>query len=256
MAEPSQVYYVTKAHGRSGRVYNLLAPDGTTQLYTIVSSDKKPHITVWRHTPSPQPYPPPQIPSYQQHPQFFTDLPTPPPYDSSHHGTPQYPPSQESCIGTASYSSFSSKIHVSLDTPHQGREKGPSTTTNITMKRPDILSSGRSFVSPMGTTFHWRKDANVLVKTLTGSTDLKLVDHRGRVIARYEKHEQEKEGGGGFNLKGLMALVGGGGGRGKLVVATREEPGIDLDMIVITGFAVIEDGKRSDEEWEEVAEFI
>lgn len=103
---------------------------------------------------------------------------------------------------------------------------------NMTMKRPDSLASGRKFDSPLGK-LQWKEDKLF-------SSNQKLVDQYKRVIARYEKQMSL------FSRK-MARLI--------LLV---QEPNVlaNLDMIIVTGLASIEYGRRSDKELEEAGEEV
>ena len=216
MNGPGRIYYVTRSKGNAGRVYNILGPDETTQLYTIGTSEEKPNMTAWRHH---QPHPVQQYPAYQSS-------------NSPHiYGSTHSPPSQRYNVGTVNFHSLSSKIEVSLNTGPYGSQP-----TAITMKRADLFSSGREFPSAMGT-LQWKEDSGIF------GSNLKLVDKYKRVIARYEKRQK----GTSMFSRGKQRFI---------LLGQGPAVDMNVDMIILTGVATIEYDKQADDDWGEVLENI
>ena len=134
-------------------------------------------------------------------------------------------PSPNTTIGTVDFHSLSSEINISLEQSSDGRLP----PIPISMKRPDPLAAGRKFASgtPLGV-LEWKEDRLFSNKQV-------LLDQNKRILARYKK-------------------------RSSMLSSKKEEvfvlcvPGLEpyLDLIVITGFALIDARQRSSEEWDAV----
>ncbi|EEQ35472.1 hypothetical protein McanMca71_003114 [Microsporum canis] len=224
---------------KKSRIYKITCGNNPMPMYTVeVNKKSKPHAKVIKNSApfSAQPPPPPPV-QYQQPPPYGFQGHNPPqqfnqPYNQQYHqpyhqpchqpyNQPYNAPSQPH--NQSYYQSFSNyqpppgqvigtitfhDLSSKIDVSFNG--------ANASMKRPDPLASGRKFQTPNMGKMQWKEDGLF-------SSNQKLVDERRNVIAKYKKDDDEI-----------------------IVLLPPNQIDLHLDMIVVTGIAMIDAERKSD----------
>ncbi|QSS51852.1 hypothetical protein I7I53_07290 [Histoplasma capsulatum var. duboisii H88] len=222
MQPPIRCVHLAKERSWTRLGYKITTPDDSSCLYTVGTSRSHPEVTLTRHL-QPVPYTRQTSSISRLSGQFsLSNLLGQSRHHHYHHQqTAQF--NNNYLVGTATFHTFSSKIDIGLSTNH-----------TIIMKRPDPLSTTRRFESltPLGT-LEWKSDGGPFGSLV--SSNLKLVDARGRTVARYQKRSSSLS-----RESDVITLL---------------VPELDgfLDIVVITCMATIEYRRVEDEAIEEVA---
>ncbi|KAK2868011.1 hypothetical protein FQN49_003256 [Arthroderma sp. PD_2] len=218
------------------RKYTLTNGNNPIPMYTVeVSKKSKPHAKVIKHgaPSSSHPTPPPPV-QYPQPPPYGFDggYNRPQQYNQQYHQpyNPSYQPYNQPC--NQNYNNYQppppSDRVVGTMTFHELSSKIDVSFngTDTSMKRSDPLAGGRKFQTPTMGKLQWKEDG------LLGSNQ-KLVDENRNVIAKYKKKDDEI-----------------------IVLLPPHQLERNLDMIVVTGMAIVESEKKSDSDGDAAGDII